>query len=372
MAVTHARSTYKELSDNILSDIDREDELAKLSIEDIILWILRAEERICQLSVVNEEYRLRYSSDVTDYTLQDRPPITGVSVTGAPITLTVVAHGLAVDDVIFSRDVQGAIAANGRFQVATVPGVDSFTIVRFGRITGISDADEPVITIRDHPFVTGDSVTIADVLGATEVNGTWTATKIDKDTFSVDILGATRNAYTGEGDATAPATNTTTYDGGGRLWKEDEVPTSVGTLKDSSINDNGYIREVRATDFIDLERNRFGIVDYTYTYPVRMALGYKNGAKYLKIDPQTSADGDLDLLYTMEVIARNFYGDTQDMTILLPSEHDGAIMEFVKSKIYAGTLRDPKMAAFHMDEFEGRCADYNLRQPTPRMKMVYR
>lgn len=368
---TYARSSYAELRNNIWQDIRRNSELALVTSEALIGWVLRAEEEICKSCIIREEYRLRYSAGTVDYFLQDRPPITGVSATGSPITITSAAHGLAVDDNIYIRDVQGAVNANGRMRVATVPDANSFTIKRFGRITGISDDAEPVVTSRDHPFVTGDSVTISDVLGATEVNGTWAATKIDQDTFSVDILGATRNAYTSGGIAVAATTNSTTYDGGGRYWKEDELPTHIGTLMDSSILHSGYTAEVTAGDFLDVERHRYDTLNDTYTYPTRMALGAKDGKKFLRIDPKTTDGGDLDLLYRTTVIPRNHYDDAIDMSILLPTEHDAAIGEYVKEKLYNSVFKEPEAALFHQTMFLKHIDSYTFRQPTPRMKVVY-
>lgn len=372
MSVNYARSTYSELLDRVVSDIDRDDELVSLSPDKVIAWIVRAQEEICKQSSVEEEYKLHYSDQTVDYTLQDRPPITGVSTTGAPITITSVAHELAVNDVIFSRDVQGSVAANGRFRVITVPTSSTFTIKRYGRITGISSDANPVITSKDHPFLTGDNVTIADVLGATEVNGTWAATKIDSDSFSVNILGAARNAYTGGGYAVADATNTTAFIGGGRFWKENEVPTHVGVLKDSSTDYNNYIAPVIAMAFEDLEQWRQGrVFDFVYAYPQRMALGYKDGKKFLRLDAKPSDEGDLDILYRMQLVPTSYKNDTLDMTILLPSEHDSAICEFVKARIYGGTLKDAKMAVVHDNEFKRQIQGYNLRQVEPRTKMVY-
>lgn len=370
--LSYARSTYSSLFDRIISDIDREDELVNLSPDKVIGWIVRAQEEICKLANIEEEYTLHYSSTGIDYTLQDRPPITGVTSAGSPISVTSTAHGLSVGDVIQIRDVQGATAANGRMRVSAVADANTFTITRYGRITGISADEEPVITSKNHPFETGDSVTIAEVEGATEVNGTWTATKIDANTFSVDILGASRNTYTGGGYATAATTNSTTYVGGGRYWKQDEVPTHVGVLRPSSLDYNGTLVAVEAMSFEDLEDWRLGrLFNFVYPYPQRFALGYKDGKKFLRLDAQPSDEGDVDILYRMQIIPSQYTSDTLAMTILLPSEHDTAIAEFVKARIYAGVLKDTQMAIFHDNEFKRQVGGYNLRQPDDRMRMVY-
>jgi hypothetical protein len=371
MAVNYARSTYDQILDSVLAELNEDSKLASLTPDEAIWWILKAQERICQMANIQEEYQLRYSSPNIDYPLQDRPPITAVTAIGTPISITSAGHGLAVNDNIFIRDVLGSEAANGRFRVSAVADQDNFTIKRFGRITAISDADDPVITSKDHPFLTGDSVTISEVQGATEVNGTFPATKIDKDRFSVDIGPVARNPYTGGGIVVADTSNTVAFAGGGRYWKEDEVPTHVAVLQDSTLEYSGVIHTVKVRTFYDLEREKTGIIDYNYLYPTRMALGNKNGRKYLRIDPKTSADGDLNLLFTIQVVPEHHMNDTGGMTILLPSEHNAAIEEYLKAKIYSSRLKDPKMAVFHMDEFARRVADFNIRQPRPDKNFVY-
>lgn len=61
------------------------------------------------------------------------------------------------------------------------------------------------IEIVGHGFVTGQTVTIEDVLGTTEANGTWVITRVDADNFSLDG-SAFVNAYVSGGTSTVPAT----------------------------------------------------------------------------------------------------------------------------------------------------------------------
>lgn len=68
-----------------------------------------------------------------------------------------------------------------------------------GSITGASNASPIVITSASHGLATGDIVTIVGVLGNTAANGTWTVTKIDANTFSL-------NSSTGNGAYTSAGT----------------------------------------------------------------------------------------------------------------------------------------------------------------------
>jgi hypothetical protein len=55
-------------------------------------------------------------------------------------------------------------------------------------ITGITTANPGVVTTTvPHGFATGDTVTIAGVVGAPEANGTWTVTVLSDNTFSIPV-----------------------------------------------------------------------------------------------------------------------------------------------------------------------------------------
>lgn len=59
-----------------------------------------------------------------------------------------------------------------------------------GSITNVTNADPSVITSEEHGLGSGTRILIASVGGATGVNGSRTAVRIDADTFSVDLSGA--------------------------------------------------------------------------------------------------------------------------------------------------------------------------------------
>jgi len=68
-------------------------------------------------------------------------------------------------------------------------------------ITGATNASPIVITIVGHGLTDGDQVTVAEVLGNTAANGTWTIVVLTADTFS--LTGSTGNgAYTSDGICT--------------------------------------------------------------------------------------------------------------------------------------------------------------------------
>lgn len=67
-----------------------------------------------------------------------------------------------------------------------------------GAITGATNASPIVLTSAAHGLTTGTRVTVSGVLGNTAANGTFTVTRVDADTFSLD--GSTGNgSYTSGG-----------------------------------------------------------------------------------------------------------------------------------------------------------------------------
>lgn len=61
------------------------------------------------------------------------------------------------------------------------------------------DGTTVIVEITKHPFGTGQSVNINNVIGMTDLNNTWVITKIDENTFSVPLT--TAQTYTSGGNA---------------------------------------------------------------------------------------------------------------------------------------------------------------------------
>lgn len=58
-----------------------------------------------------------------------------------------------------------------------------------GTVTNATNANPIVITSTDHGLLTGDQITISDVVGNTAANGTFTITRLDANTFSIPVTG---------------------------------------------------------------------------------------------------------------------------------------------------------------------------------------
>lgn len=77
-------------------------------------------------------------------------------------------------------------------------GTGSLTKMDTGSITGATNATPIVITSTTHGLETGNRVTISGVLGNTAANGTWTITKVNANSFSLDT-SVGNGAYTSGG-----------------------------------------------------------------------------------------------------------------------------------------------------------------------------
>lgn len=77
-------------------------------------------------------------------------------------------------------------------------GTGSLTFKDTGTVTGATNASPIVITSANHKLTTGMKVTIESVGGNTAANGTWTITRIDANTFSLDTSTG-NGAYTSGG-----------------------------------------------------------------------------------------------------------------------------------------------------------------------------
>ena len=115
-----------------------------------------------------------------------------------------------------------------------------------GTITGAADSGSGLIRITevDHGYADEDIVTIHDVVGCTEANGTWQIDLVDDDTY--DLLGSTfSNAYTS----------------GGKSFEE---KTSMVEITKINISDQSG-----SNSYKWYPRGRYVVVDDTgYTYDI--------------------------------------------------------------------------------------------------------
>ncbi|MHB9119827.1 MAG: hypothetical protein ACYC2R_16385 [Burkholderiales bacterium] len=99
----------------------------------------------------------------------------------------------------------GSLAAGSYRYAITAVNIDATPLA--GAVKNASDADPIVITSPSHGLQTGDRVIIAGVSGNTNANGTFPASVIDANTFSIPVAG--NGTFTGSAGAWQQATETT-------------------------------------------------------------------------------------------------------------------------------------------------------------------
>ncbi len=181
---------------------------------------------------------------------------------GAPITVTVTAHGYANGDQVKLAALGGCTALNGHTFVIANVATDTFTLVGVsGAVmaayttggTAYKIGTNPTITCTAHGFSDGDSVVIRAVGGMTALNGN-TYTVANKTANTFELAGV---------DATGYAA----YTSGGIAMKVGSIPTVTATAHGFSngnvvyfaslggsteLNGNGYTIANKTTDTFDL------------------------------------------------------------------------------------------------------------------------
>ncbi|NBO92938.1 MAG: hypothetical protein EBV06_11605, partial [Planctomycetia bacterium] len=133
--------------------------------------------------------------------------VVSASASNAAITITSPGHGLSNGDEVTISGVPGNLNANGTFTVSSVT-TDTFQIAatsltastgpgfwaRSGIVTGATNTiNNPiVVTATGHGLTNGTLVTIANVQGNTNANGTWVIRVIDANSF--ELVGSVPNA----------------------------------------------------------------------------------------------------------------------------------------------------------------------------------
>ena len=136
-------------------------------------------------------------------TAQSFISITGTANSGGLIRITCGSpHGFIDGDKVTLASVGGTVEANGTWVISYV-NTTTFDLVGSAYANGwtsggtavkeigyyvtgcLSSAGLVKVEVPNHNFETGDMVTVADVTGTTEANGTWIITKVDDNNFTL-------------------------------------------------------------------------------------------------------------------------------------------------------------------------------------------
>lgn len=373
----YAKSTYRQIIDDVLGDLNADEALARKTEASFINDILRAEQAICREYPVDEQYTVRLTSGISEYSIHDRPAITGVTAATPPV-VTSASHGLSDGDVINIRDVQGITGINGRRQITYI-GANLFSLKEFQRIDGItydsSTTTATVTTEEIHGWSTGNTITLANT-GDAGLNGSVVITVTGVKTFTYTPLGEPVSySYSGGATATKNATGTGTWTSGGRYWKEGEIPTHITNFRYGLRTYQGLQHRI---DFVTedeiVHESDWNWQNYALgaqCTPEWAAHIRKNGVRMIWFYTPPEADHDAVLYGRMQITPNLYYADPTTAYIHLESLYDDTIKAYLRSKAY-GFMKMPKEAAQEMQLFNAELRRLKLIRPMDnRIAMVY-
>ena len=368
----YGKSTYDQLIDVLLSDIPKP-ELRKLPPQTLMDWILRAEERICRLTSVREEFVLRYRQGVSDYELRNRPAISNAT-NATPIVITSSAHGITVNKRVYVFGCQGNTAANGTWFTSSA-ATDSLTINPGSYISGVAvdSVGLKVTTEVAHGFTTGDTITIAGMDSTPIPDNDYTVTVVDDTNFTITYSPADPT-YSGGGVAykKSASTGNGIYSGGGRIWMDSELPTYINKVIGGSVFYGGINYNVRGYTIDDLNRERpYYPSLYLSAFPLRAAIFTKGALRFLRVDPAPQSDGDFTIYGEVQVTPKDHYGEDPSLVIQLPSEYDPMILDFMKARAYEKFGQFDGRQVYET-EFNERVREHNMNQTSTLINVVYR
>jgi hypothetical protein len=203
------------------------------------------------------------------------------------------------------------------------------------------------------------------------VNGDQIITLIGNTSFTVAVFPVDPTFTNNDGAVTyrkLQSTGNGTYTGGGRVSLDSELPTYFNKVIGGSVTYSGMLYDLRGYQIDDLnkERSSFG-----YTYPLRATIYRRNGRKYLRIDPKPSVNGDVTIYGQLQITPKEYYHETSNLTIHLPSEYDPMILDFMKARAFE-KLGDTKESKFWTAEFERRVQEHNMNHTSTLVEIVYK
>ena len=374
MATSLDRSTFNQIIDDAIADVSNKEQAEQISPEQYRNWILRAEQELCKRLNIFEQYAFTMEEDVIDYPVQDRPLITAAT-NASPSVITAAAHGLEDDDRINIRDVEGNTAVNGAMQVSSVT-TDTFRVNKYADITDASNETPINIAAENHPFETGDLVTITGVLGNTAANVTDNAvTKVDADNFTLDAV-AGNGDYTSGGVAVKRVAGSGTYLYGGQFWKTNELPTYVRNIAGIRRAWGNVYRPVHMVGEVDLMNDQtfgsmFGLGLSSYSNPIEASFITVDGQRYLHFISRPIEDASSILICKIEVVPERFFTANLASKITLRSTYNEAIKAYVKSKLYE-KLGGGTQVSFYNGLFESQIKLLKgITVGSTRIKMSY-
>ena len=368
--------SYTEFCNDVRGDANIDGDLSTIDDNQLKLWILKAEERICQLAKVEDEWHLKMVTGASQFSFVENSPITLVTA-ASPIVVTSVAHERVSLDRIRIIGVAGISQANGEFEI-TVLSPDTFSLAIAHDVQGATNATPIVINDPQHGFANASTVTISGVLGNTGANGTFVITVIDQDHYSLNTsIG--NGTYTGGGKITQVTSGIggTYLAPSGHWYATNQIPQYFRDFKYGKMLVNSFIQEIIIADSVtvmdqQVKDNIFLLGQAaTYIYPVKGAIIRRDMHRYFMIYPTPVVDILATFYGTLQINPVVFAADNLGAPIHLSVAWHEAILVFVRSRI-AGFLKDRKAEIDYLNQFTALVTQERVnRSMHPRMRITY-
>ncbi len=330
MPTTFAKPTYNSIIDDVLQDTNDE-RLRLLTPEQIQVWIIKAQQRICQLVPCRDQRELRLIQDQVDYEFADS---TGLSGTGTISTTGTAVTGVSTDfdDEIIVGSQITAQSQNRSVTVARPDGTGTVTVSGTA-VTGVGTLFTTELAANEQITVNGAQLTIASitdnlnlVLTATPDDG-FSAATFSRDNhltidsaFSPDLSGA---SYTREPDPR-------------------EVPTDAKQIYRIDRLEGSFRREVimKSLNYLLALRIADRVATYTGEQTPLIAavwtdrVGTLNRYRRLTVYDVPDTDKTVTLYYFLGINPRSHTSDALTANILLAEEFEPSIQAYVKMKMY--------------------------------------
>ena len=334
-------SSYNELIDDILDEIDEKEKTANVSPESIQSYILQGCQQIAVRFPIKDQTELRLVYGVTKYNFADSTvPVTGTGTIGCT-----------------DKDVVG-VTSTGTGTISTsgedVTGVGTLflTELSIGKMIIVGTEKKTVTSITSNLVCEIEGSFDADLSASAFSYSTTMFTK-EVNVGSVIISNSISKIVETITDAynmtvTVPYTAAQVAQAFTIDTKVTEIPTKFLRITEGSRLEGTYPRTVKISphDKLEAQKNSDnGISSYcTLDQPAMIAEWADGGVRYLEIYPSVETDKQITLFGFIKVNPRDYNTVALTVDIPLSEDYDPIIKEYAKYRIYR-KIKDEKMAA---------------------------
>lgn len=366
MATLYGPSTYAQVFEDAISDLNEGDRLSGCSPETYMKWILQGCQRVSQRVTIHEYIKLRLIQGQDEYLFADTDtPVTGSGTVDTTANLNTLTGTTAVGAGTISSDgstvtgVGTLFASELALGVAFIVGTEVLTVME------IHSNTECVLSggfVSD--IAAGTAFSYSNTKFSRELSEGSTIT-IGANSGVVDTITNPYQVVLVSFFAATNAAQAFTID-----RKVTEIPTKFDVFQNTSRTEGSYTLTPQVVPINTLERmkrNTGPWGGYTnLSEPLFIAPTVNSsGRRCMVIYPSVGSDKDI-TLYGIVRIRPEFYTPSITSASFLPIDgrYDGVIREFVKARIW-GWLKEHKLRAEQDQIFERLMGEVSRADASP-------